>query len=60
MTCDVQPDLIVGPAAEDDAELLEEAHNAIRDAEAERIEVPGMAAMEILRTVARWRWARGV
>jgi hypothetical protein len=59
MTTDVQPDVIVGPPAANDADCLDETHAAILDDEAERMEVPSMAAMEILRTVARWRYSCG-
>jgi hypothetical protein len=60
MTTDVHPDVIVGPPVADDVARLDEAHDAILDAEADRVESLGMAAMEILRTVARWRYSVGV
>jgi hypothetical protein len=60
MTTEVQPDVIVGPQFANDADRLDEGHAAILDAEADRCEVPGIAAVEILRTVARWRYSNGV
>jgi hypothetical protein len=64
MIYDVQPDVIVGPPA---ADRDVEAQTAIRDAEAFEamaddvgFPVSNMAAMEILRTVARWRYSVGV